>query len=186
LTNDTHRQLLIRCEVVNRDGAKSVRFVERSHFRMWQYLMANKHHIRVLGAAASLWLPEAEWQQQAGLFERAGLVEPVTRLCISVYDAQLGLCNTTQRFVPQADVAALEKLLVSRLPEDARANDDYAVERHAGRSVLRTEPADLADLGRLLGDQFPFDEAPHHEKAPAHPEAPRRKAAAPSATEPRH
>ena len=56
-SSEAHRQLLVRCRVRNRDSEISVRFVEHSLFRLWQYMMANKHDIRVLDATACLWLP---------------------------------------------------------------------------------------------------------------------------------
>ena len=62
--SDSQRQLLVRCEITNRDGDPGVRYVEHSLFRLWQYMMANKHGLVVHGLAVCLWLPEQEWQAQ--------------------------------------------------------------------------------------------------------------------------
>ena len=47
--SDSQRQLLVRCEITNRDGDPGVRYVEHSLFRLWQYMMANKHGLVVHG-----------------------------------------------------------------------------------------------------------------------------------------
>ena len=48
---EIHRQLLVRCMVRNRDAEISVRFVEHGLYRLWQYMMVNKHNIEVEDAA---------------------------------------------------------------------------------------------------------------------------------------
>lgn len=148
-TAKTHRQLLVRCEVKNRRKETSVRFVEHSLYRLWQYMMANKHQLRVQQASLCLWLPEPEWEAQAKLFEHAGQVEPVHRLGIALYDGDHGFCNTMQRFVPEPDSERVRSLLLGRLPAQARESGDFAMELEVGYAVARGA-ADLAELGHPL------------------------------------
>src|SRR5262245_16930240 len=93
-SDTSHRHILVRCNVTNRDGAASVRFVEQDHFRLWQYLMANKHGFTIADPTPCLWLPEAEFAPKAGVFGLAGQCDAVTRLTFAVYDQASGLCNT--------------------------------------------------------------------------------------------
>ena len=148
-TPGSHRQLLVRCQVNNRAQELSVRFVEHSLYRLWQYMMANKHQLRVQQASVCLWLPEAEWEQQARLFERAGEVELVQRLAIAIYDDSHGFCNTMQRFVLESDSQRVQNLLLARIPEATRSTGDFAMEVETGYAVARGNP-DLAELGSPL------------------------------------
>ena len=144
-----HRQLLVRCEIKNRHGEASVRFVEHSLYRLWQYMMANKHQLLVQRASICLWLPEAEWQAQAKLFEHAGQVEPVHRIGIALFDGDNGFCNTMQRFVAEPDSQRVRSLLLGRIPNDARQSGDFAMEVEVGYAVARGA-SDLAELGNPL------------------------------------
>lgn len=155
---DSHRQLLVRCSVRNRAGETSVRFIEQSLFRLWQYMMSNKHGLQVERVEVSLWLPEQEWQAQHELFQQAGPVEEVKRISFAVYDAGSKLCNTLQRFVLAAEADRVKELLLERLPadvKDAEASGDYAMEVEGGYAVIREDIADLTSLGQPLMETKP-------------------------------
>jgi hypothetical protein len=152
---DSQRQLLVRCEVTNRDGDPSVRFVEHNVFRLWQYMMANKHGLVVHGLSVSLWLPEQEWDLQGEIFQRAGTVESVHRISFAIYERATGLCNTMQRYVPAADSDKVKELLVQRIPPEVRAEGDVAMEIEAGRAVIRDDVVDPATLGHALSEMRP-------------------------------
>lgn len=149
---DGQRQLLVRCEITNRDGELGVRYVEHNVFRLWQYMMANKHGLVVHGLAVCLWLPEQEWQAQGEIFQRAGTMEAVHRLSFAVYDRTTGLCNTMQRYVPANDADKVRELLLSRISPEARAEGDFAMELEAGRAVIRDDLVDPASLGHALSE----------------------------------
>lgn len=155
LASDSHRQLLVRCEITNRDGDPGVRFVEHNVFRLWQYMMANKHGLVVHGLAVCLWLPEHEWQSQSEIFQRAGEVEEVNRLSFAIYDRATGLCNTMQRFVPAGETERVKELLLARISPEARLEGDFAMELEAGRAVIRDDVVDPATLGHALSEIRP-------------------------------
>ena len=155
---DSHRQLLVRCSVRNRAGETSTRFIEQSLFRLWQYMMSNKHGLQVERVEVSLWLPEQEWQAQHELFQQAGPVEEVKRISFAVYDAGSKLCNTLQRFVLAAEADRVKELLLERLPadvKDAQTSGDYAMEVEGGYAVIREDIADLTSLGQPLMETRP-------------------------------
>jgi hypothetical protein len=145
----------VRCEITNRDGDPGVRFVEHNVFRLWQYMMANKHGLVVHGLSVSLWLPEHEWQAQGEIFQRAGVVESVHRISFAIYDRATGLCNTMQRFVPAGDSEKVRELLTQRISPEARAEGDFAMELEAGRAVIRNDVVDPATLGHALSEIRP-------------------------------
>lgn len=153
--NPSERQLLVRCEVTNRDGDPSVRFVEHNVFRLWQYMMANKHGLVVHGLSMCLWLPEQEWQAQGEVFQRSGAVESVHRISFAIYERATGLCNTMQRYVPAADADTVKDLLLQRIPQEIRTEGDFAMELEAGRAVIRDGVVDPATLGHALSEMRP-------------------------------
>ncbi len=150
--SESHRQVLIRCEVTNREGDPSVRYVEHNVFRLWQYMMANKHGLVTYGLAVSLWLPEHEWQAQGELFRHAGRVEFVHRINFAIYDRDSGLCNTMQRYVPADDVDKVHSLLLQRISPELREDGDFAMDIDHGRAIVRVDTVDPATLGHALSE----------------------------------
>ena len=144
-----HRHVLVRCCVINRDSAISVRFIEQDHFRLWQYVMANKHGLIVQDVAPCLWIPDSEYAANATVFNRAGDNEPVTRLTFAIYDSANGLCNTMQRFVPTLETDQLREQLLQRVPVDIRDSDEFVMEQQRGCAVIKTGN-DVSRLGLPL------------------------------------
>ena len=144
----SHRHILVRCRVTNRDGVASTRFVERDHFRLWQYMMTNKHGLIVADPTPCLWMPETEFTPKAGVFELAGPCDAVTRLNFAVFDQATGLCNTTQRFVPTDETDVVVEVLMQRIPLDVRASDDFMMEQQRGFAVAKTT-GDVSRIGTL-------------------------------------
>lgn len=145
-----HRFLLVRCEVENADGEPSLRYVEHNQFRLWQYLMANRHNITVRKAGMALWLPEREWQDHNELFERAGASEVVMRLHLEIFDPQTGLCDVVQRFVPEPDLALVSAKLTALLPDSDLEHERCIKTVEQGQSVVRQDSVALDGLGRRL------------------------------------
>lgn len=146
MSQSSVREILVRCAVSNRTNDVSVRFVEKSHFRLWQYMMANKHHILVDTAAICLWLPNTEFNEHATLFNHAGPVEPVNRISLAMFDKEVGLVNVTQRFVPDNDTELVSRLLLSRVPGDLQNTEDVVHEVQPGYAIVRTTHTDLAEI----------------------------------------
>ncbi len=147
---ETHRHLLVCCTVTNRSGEESLRYVEHSLYRLWQYMMVNKHSIVVRDATVCLWLPGDEMEVHDQLFRQAGLVEEVHRMSFASYDQETGICNTMQRFVAAADSDEVQALLLSRIPPEAMRSGDIAMELEIGHAVASSEAADLGTLGHQL------------------------------------
>lgn len=145
-----HRFLLVRCEVTNQSGESSLRYVEHNQFRLWQYLMVNRHNIRVEKAGMALWLPQGEWEQRAELFDRAGASEVVMRLHLEIFDAQTGLCDVVQRFIPEDDLDLVCAKLEAMLPHAEFEHERCIKTVEQGQSVIRQDSVALDGLGRRL------------------------------------
>ena len=125
-------QNLLRCLVGSDQGELSLRFVEQTHFRLWQYLLANKHNLRVHEAIACLWLNQSEFEQQQDLYIHAGNVEPLCRLSFSVYDDNAGWCDVVQRFLPAAEKDEVKAILLKKIPASVRASENFMLTEEAG------------------------------------------------------
>ncbi len=146
-THAGSRHVLVRCVVENRAGTPSLRFVEQSHYRLWQYMMANKHDLRVKTASLALWVTDEEYNDKSAVFERSGLLEAVDRIAFAVYDHDTGVVSTLQRFVARQDTNALRDSLMARFPEALRASNDFAMEQESGQAIIREGTTDAMRLG---------------------------------------
>lgn len=149
-TQPEHRYFLVRCEMLNRDGARSVRYVEHQNFRLWQYLMANKHHLQVDRASLCLWLAEAEWQQQPGYFKAAGNNEAVALLRFELFDEANAIHDRIQRFAASAVAQQLQTRLLQRVPQQTQDLPDFAATITTGWAIVQQPEADLTTLGQAL------------------------------------
>lgn len=134
----------------NRSGAISVRYVEHQNFRLWQYLMANKHHLQVDRASLCLWLATAEWNQQPGYFKAAGNNEAVTLLRFELFDSANAIHDRIQRFAPSAVAQQLQTRLIQRVPQDVRDLPDFGATLVPGWAIVQQPAADLTTLGQAL------------------------------------
>ena len=134
----------------NRNGDSSVRYVEHQNFRLWQYLMANKHHLQVNRASLCLWLTEDEWNQQPGYFKAAGNNEAVTLLRFELFDAANAIHDRIQRFAASAVAQQLQTRLLQRVPEQTQALPDFAATQFPGWAIVQQPEADLTTLGQAL------------------------------------
>jgi len=143
----TDQHVLVRCVVQNRAQEASVRFVEHSHYRLWQYLMANKHDLAVSDGSLCLWMTDRELAGCEALYDGTGNVEPVVRLSFAQYDGVIGLCQTTQRFVPAAEAERVRDLLLSRVPPETRGSPDFMTRADPGYAVIRARDLEIGKLG---------------------------------------
>jgi hypothetical protein len=146
------RHVLVRCVVENRSGTSSLRFVEQSHYRLWQYMMANKHDLSVKSASLALWLSDDEFDDNEAVFSRSGTVELVDRIAFAVYDRDTGIVSTLQRFVARDECVALRDSLMARFPEALRSSEDFAMEQENGRVVIREGLANNVRVGYHFPD----------------------------------
>ena len=144
------RQVLIRCQVENRKKNRSVRYVEKNHYQLWQYMVTNKHELRVRNAALCLWMSTLEFEQQHQLFSQSGEVESVNQIRFAIFDQRTGMCDTLQRFVALADADTVSDLLLQRIPKDLRESNDFAMQMDTGIAVIQKDQVDISQLGLVV------------------------------------
>jgi hypothetical protein len=108
----------MKCEVKNRSGERSTRYVEHAVFPLWKYLMQNRHGLKVRRATPCVWVPHDEWRKTDRVMGRAGPNERVARLSFAAHDEKTGVTERSVRFVPDSDYDQVSALLVPRLGSD--------------------------------------------------------------------
>lgn len=108
---DSHRQLLMHCQVTNALGESTHRFIDFATFSLWQFYVQQKYNFTISQNFACIWVPENEMQQHQRLFEHADFLQPVTRITLENFDEQTGITQCQTRFVPTADLATVAPLL---------------------------------------------------------------------------
>jgi len=136
--------------MMNRQNEHSVRYIEHQSFRLWQYLMANKHHLQVTEASLCLWLADPEWQQQPGYFQAAGSNEPVCLLRFELFDEANSVHDRIQRFVVADDAGNTQARLLARIPASVKALPDFSATLVQGHAIIQQPRANLTTLGQAL------------------------------------
>jgi hypothetical protein len=133
-------QKLVRCEVVNRYREGSTRFVALEAFKLWEYLMTEKHGLQVSEPRLCLWLDAATFGEQAALFEHIGEIESVSRVVVDLYDAEYGFSQTLTRYARHGDTDRLVEILRSHVPEPLNDPEACRIEVIEGRVVHKWHP----------------------------------------------
>lgn len=134
---NSHRHLLMYCQVTNSHGEVSQRFVEMATFSLWRYFMQNKHGFSVAEVFPCIWLPQEQTQQHQQVFEHAGFNQSVSKLTLEVFDESLGINQSQTRFIATRDLATVSVQLENHW---LQSRDALLTTSEAG-SALSTTPA---------------------------------------------
>lgn len=119
--HETHK--LIRCSVVNNEGKSSVRLIEIEAFKMWEYLMSNKHGLQINDPMLCLWLTEEEYKDNAMIFQRSGEVEAVNKIIVDIFDSEYGFSHTIERYALDEETDQVIEILRSHIPNHVTEAD---------------------------------------------------------------
>ena len=142
-------QKLVRCQVLNRYHETSTRFVEIGAFRLWEYLMTNKHGLRITDPSLCLWIDDTEYQRSANLFDRAGDVEQVNRIVLDLFDSEYGFSQTVTRYARAAESDQVMQILRSHVAPELSGAETCHIEVVSGRVVRQRHPGASREM--LLG-----------------------------------
>ena len=129
---------LTRCVTVNATGEERPRFIEVENFRLWEYLVTHKHHLIIRGEEHCLWVPAAVFARNSAVYDHSGDVEPVNRIVISVFDAEMAFTTMIERFTHRSDSFKQLNVLNAHLSEQSISPESvesavipgYAIEPH--------------------------------------------------------
>ena len=131
---------LVRCEVLNRYNETSTRFVVLEAFKLWEYLMQQKHGLRVGKPELCLWLDNEAYERGAAVFDRAGKVEPVNRIAVDLFDTEYGFSQTITRFTRASETIQLLEILRSHIPAPLNDSDACTITVTDGQAVQKWHP----------------------------------------------
>ena len=140
---------LIRCNVVNRYNEQSIRFIEFNNFKLWEYLMTNKHGIKIGNMSLCLWISDDEFKENESLYLRSGEVEPVNRVVLDLFNEEYGFSNAITRFVRDVETEQVIKILTSHIPTEIVDTDACQVDIYPGYSIIQkanAEPSAILGL----------------------------------------
>ncbi len=140
---------LVRCLVVNRYRESSIRFVEIEAFKMWEYLMTNRHGLKIADPGLCLWLDDEEYRQKASVFEHAGEAEAVNRIVVELFDAGYGFSQTSIRYARAGECDQVLAILRSHIPADLRDSDACNIAVVGGQAIRQGRPQ--ADRRLIMG-----------------------------------
>lgn len=142
-------QKLMRCYVSGADGIPTVRFIEFEVFKLWYYMMTNKHGLSVSELSLCLWVNEDEFKQKEKLYARSGEVETVHRIVVSIFDRKNGFSHMTCRYVLDYDVNKVRSILLSHMPKNFVNKDSFEVETFPGKVIDKGKITNMNEI--ILG-----------------------------------
>ena len=135
-TSPLHQtQKLMRCRVVNRYREAGIRFVELDAFKLWEYLMTNKHGQQIDEPVLCLWIDDEDYRRSSDVFDHAGQVEAVSKIVVDLFDPEYGFSQTIVRYTRSHEAEQVADILRSHIPAHLRDSDDCQVEIVAGHAV---------------------------------------------------
>lgn len=140
---------LVRCELFNKNNVSSIRLVELSHFKLWEYMIQHKHGMEIRNKELCLWVSVDEFNNKKSLYSRAGKIEQVNRVDVTVFATESSHCHTTHRYVADSETEELQTILLSHIPVATKDSEDYGVDVCKGYMVSNL--SSLKDEALMLG-----------------------------------
>jgi len=137
---------LIRCFVSKKGDEPGVRFVELELFKLWKYMMQNRHGFEVEDLSLCLWIAEDRFERNRKLYEASGRIEEVDRVQVLIFDQNHGFCHTTSRYVPTADTSKFQEILLSHVAEDVRSSDGFEMNLDRGVCIEKETAQELRNI----------------------------------------
>lgn len=127
---------LVRCFIVSREGVKKLRYVEIETFRLWEFLMTEKHGQKVIEPVPCLWIDECQFEEHSDLYSHSSNVMPVNRVAVTIFDSNFGFEHIFQRYVYAFDTDELIQHIRLRSQKMYEANN-FDIQIIRGYSIER-------------------------------------------------
>ena len=140
---------LIRCNVTNNCGERSVRHVYFDEFLLWEHLMISKHDAEISDVSLCVWVSGDEFSRVENIYQHAGSLESVDRIVVDLFDEQNGFSNTITRFVMSDESRQMREIILSHIPAERRKPNLCQVSVDCGTCVQKFRHSPDRDL--ILG-----------------------------------
>lgn len=143
---------LLRCEVANSANERSLRYVELEQFRLWEYMMRNRHDISVQKFHLGLWVAISEFEANPGPFEHGGQIEEVACITISWFNPSHNYTLNIMRYVPTDQCETVKQILLSHIAGSKRGAPAIDLSEEHGVCISRVIQAPEVELILGLSD----------------------------------
>jgi hypothetical protein len=109
-------------------------------------MITRKHGLTISELSLCLWVNEAEFKEKEELYTRGGVVEPVHRIVVSIFDNKNGFFHVTSRYVLDQDVNKVRGILLSHIPNKFDNEDSFEVETYPGKAIEKEKISDLNEI----------------------------------------
>lgn len=144
-------QKLVQCITINEAGEERSRLVEMENFRLWEYMMVNKHGLTIKNPIPCLWIHSGDFRRQQHVFSHSQSVEAVNRIVLSIYDEAYGFSHFINRFVHATDTEQLIDVLKNHTQGRVENGDECEVMVLEGYCIHRWQHDSLPPLMVGLG-----------------------------------
>lgn len=128
---------LLRCEVANSANEQSLRYVELEQFRLWEYMMRNRHDFSVQKLQLGLWMAISEFEANPGPFQHGGQVEEVSCITISWFNSSHNYTLDIMRYVPTEQCETVRQILLSHIAASKRGGRSIDLSEQHGVCISR-------------------------------------------------
>lgn len=140
---DNGHRKLIRCNVLNPFNVPSVRFVDLESFKLWEYMMQHKHGIKVVSASLCLWVNESTYFANEALYSRAGDVEQVNQIVVTIFDDVHHYMYRVYRYALAVDSERVKDIILSHTARELTDSDRLEVTVDPGYCIEKQKTKDM-------------------------------------------
>ena len=151
-SNHTASRKLIRSNLVSRDNRESVRFIELENYKLWSYMITQKHGFILKDTYLCLWVNKEEFSHKQDIYSRYGRVEEMNHLILMLYDDVNGFSFTISRFILERETKIMKKILTSHVREELVIKNSFDLKIYPGYCITNQKKLDTMVLG-LSSDQ---------------------------------
>lgn len=138
---------LIRCTVTNKNNVASMRWVELSSFKLWRYMMTNRHGMQVDDCRPCLWMGQKYYAQRESILDHSGEVLNVDCIQLSIFDEANGFLEHVARFALREDTLRVKDLLMGHVSDQVKKKNGVDVQVYSGVCVAKYGDGSHLNLG---------------------------------------
>lgn len=136
----THK--LVKCDVVNKKLEKSCRYIKLEKYKMWSYIMEQKHGLSIVKKSLCLWMNTAEYEANSRLFGPGHKKEEVSMIEMMIFDEHNSSTFSITRFVPSETTDKVKEILKGHVNEKVIASDCLEVVVYPGYILSQARDID--------------------------------------------
>jgi hypothetical protein len=128
---------LVKCELFNRKMEKTLRFIELDKFKLWLYMMQNKHGFVIGDKSLHLWVSADQYRKHENLYGASHKLEEVDLIDMIIFDEDNKFTYSIARFAPSSERQKMKKILLSHVNRRLLTKDHFEINVYPGYALAR-------------------------------------------------